>query len=58
MHAVILFDVPKKRFHTSIYTDYVTDIHCLNAQDSGVIVPPYPYCIEEDHHEVVLEDCW
>ena len=23
-----------------------------------VIVPPYPYCIEEDHRNVPLEDCW
>ena len=22
------------------------------------MVPPYPYCIEEDHHAVPLEDCW
>jgi hypothetical protein len=21
-------------------------------------VPPYPYCIEEDHHYVPLEGCW
>ncbi len=23
-----------------------------------LVVPPYPYCIEEDHHDVDLEDCW
>ena len=23
-----------------------------------VVVPPYPYCIEEDRHAVPLEDCW
>ena len=21
-------------------------------------MPPYPYCIEEDRHDVPLEDCW
>jgi hypothetical protein len=23
-----------------------------------VVIPPYPYCIEEDSHAVDLEDCW
>ncbi len=23
-----------------------------------LVVPPYPYCIEEDHNDVDLEDCW
>ncbi len=23
-----------------------------------LVVPQYPYCIEEDHHDVDLEDCW
>ena len=27
-------------------------------QDTVLIVPPYPYCIEEDRHAVDLEDCW
>ena len=27
-------------------------------QDTVVIVPPYPYCIEEDRLDVALEDCW
>ncbi len=22
------------------------------------MVPPYPYCIEEDRHDVPMEDCW
>ena len=22
------------------------------------MVPPFPYCIEEDRHDVPLEDCW
>jgi hypothetical protein len=28
------------------------------VQDTVLVVPPYPYCIEEDHHDVDLEDCW
>ncbi len=28
------------------------------VQDTMLFVPPYPYCIEEDHHDVALEDCW
>ncbi len=27
-------------------------------QDTVLVVPPYPYCIVEDHHAVDLEDCW
>ncbi len=27
-------------------------------QDTVLVVPPYPYCIEEDRHNVDLEDCW
>ena len=27
-------------------------------QDTIVVVPLFPYCIEEDHHDVLLEDCW
>ena len=27
-------------------------------QDTIVVVPPFPYCIEEDRHAVPLEDCW
>ncbi len=23
-----------------------------------LVVPPYPYCIEEDRNDVALEDCW
>jgi hypothetical protein len=40
--------------YTRIYHEFV----CLNRQDTVVIVPPYPYCIEEDRHDVPLEDCW
>ena len=28
------------------------------VQDTVVVVPPYPYSIEEDHHDVPLKDCW
>ena len=27
-------------------------------QDTDVLVPPYPYSIEEDPHNVPLKDCW
>ncbi len=27
-------------------------------QDTVLVVPQYPYCIEEDRHDVHLEDCW
>jgi hypothetical protein len=33
------------------------DVLYLYAQDAIVIVPPYPYCIEKDRHDVELEDC-
>ena len=28
------------------------------VQDTVLVVPPYPYSIEEDRHDVPLEDCW
>jgi hypothetical protein len=28
------------------------------VQDTVLVVPKYPYCIEEDSHDVDLEDCW
>ncbi len=28
------------------------------VQDTILVVPPYPYCIEEERHNVPLEDCW
>jgi hypothetical protein len=28
------------------------------VQDTILVVPPYPFCIEEDRHDVPLEDCW
>jgi hypothetical protein len=37
---------------------HTTDVRYFFAQDAIVIVPPYPYCIEEDRHAVALEDCW
>jgi hypothetical protein len=30
----------------------------LCLQDTVVVVSPYPYSIEEDRHDVPLEDCW
>ena len=27
-------------------------------QDTVLIIPPYPYNLEEDHHDVALEDMW
>ena len=34
------------------------DVLCLHAQDTVLVVPPYPYCIKEDQHDVPFEDCW
>ncbi len=28
------------------------------VQDTILVIPPYPYCIEEVSHNVLLEDCW
>lgn len=28
------------------------------VQDTILVIPPYPYCIEEDSNDVRLEDCW
>ncbi len=44
--------------YVSVHTSIYTDVRYFYAQDTGVIVPPYPYYIEEDRHDVPLEDCW
>ena len=41
-----------------VYTSIYSCILCFCEQDTVVIVPPYPYCIEEDRLDVALEDCW
>ena len=28
------------------------------VQDTILVISPYPYCIEEDHNDIPLEDCW
>ena len=35
---------------------YTNPLHCC-VQDAVVIVPPFPYNIEEDLHDAPLEDC-
>ncbi len=40
--------------YTSIYSHVLRNCE----QDTVVIVPTYPYCIEEDRLDVALEDCW
>ena len=44
--------------YVSVHTSIYTDVRYFYAQDTVVIVSPYPYCIEEDSHDVALEDCW
>ncbi len=34
------------------------DILYFCVQDTILVVPPYPYCIEEDRHNDRMEDCW
>ena len=41
-----------------VYTSIYSYVLCFCEQDTFVIVPPYPYCIEEDRLDVALEDCW
>ncbi len=43
-----------------VCTKYIPWIMVCAAlvQDTVLVVPQYPYCIEEDLHDVDLEDCW
>jgi hypothetical protein len=36
---------------------YSYDILYFCVQDTILVVPPYPYCIKEDRHDVLMEDC-
>jgi hypothetical protein len=33
-------------------------VNAALLQDTVLVVPPYPYSIEQDCHDVPLEDCW
>ncbi len=51
-------NIPWMLRYVSVHTSIYTDVLYSHTQDTVVIVPPYPYCIEEDRHDVALEDCW
>ena len=38
--------------YISVYTSIYSDTHRCYVQDTVVVVPPYPYCIEEDRLDV------
>ena len=55
----IYWYIPCYTWYILVYTITVYSgiyYHCV--QDIIVVVPPFPYCIEEDRHDVPLEDCW
>ena len=37
---------------------YIHDILCCCVQDTVLIIPPYPYNLQEDLNDVPLEDMW
>ncbi len=39
---------------TGFYLNY--QLCCV--QDTILVIPPYPYCIDADNNDVLLEDCW
>ena len=48
-----------------VYTLFIDVCTCLHlyfelfcVQDTILVIPPYPYCIEEVPQDVPLEDCW
>ncbi len=38
--------------------DYILKFQLCCVQDTILVIPPYPYCIEEVPQDVLLEDCW
>ncbi len=55
--------LPTISYVTSVLYDVVGQTYdVVGWQESrcgcSELVPPYPYCIEEDRHDVALEDCW
>ena len=43
--------------HTSTY-EYILVFNFCAVQDTILVVPPYPYCIEDDTNDVPVEECW
>ena len=52
MHTHGIYNV-----HICIYLIYLNFQLCC-VQDTILVIPPYPYCIEEAFQDVQLEDCW
>ena len=50
MHAVYYV-------HECMYL-IISYIQRCYVQDTILVIPPYPYCIEEENDDVPLEDCW
>jgi hypothetical protein len=46
----------------TLFKDVCTWIYLYNqlccVQNTIIVIPPYPYCIEEVPQNVPLEDCW
>ena len=57
IHQYILSHTDMYSVCTGMYPVFETENVAL-VQDTVLVVPPYPYSIEEDHHDVALEDCW
>ena len=48
-----------------VYTLFIDVCTCLHhyielfcVQDTILVIPPYPFCIEEVPQDVLLEECW
>ena len=50
MHAVYYV-------HECMYL-IISYIQRCYVQDTILVIPPYPYCIEEENDDVQLKDCW
>jgi hypothetical protein len=36
----------------------ISEIRVFFVQDTILVIPPYPYCIEEVNNDIPLKDCW
>jgi hypothetical protein len=56
MHILVIYMVYTMVIELCTWSYLNIQLCCV--QDTILVIPPYPYCIEEVSQDVLLEDCW